>query len=337
MKVKNGIIWILAAVCFNLSIPVGAEGKATILKLGTLAPEGSIWMKGFHRVNQELQSRTGGTVKMRAYPGGVMGDDQTMLRKMRIGQIHIAGITGLGLASLCQDIQVVGTPFLFRDYAEADHVLTRLERRLKNDFKDKGHLLVAWSEIGFIYMMSNKPIASLEDFRGTKVWMPEGDRVSQSMFRKAGVSPVPLGIPDVLVALQTGLVDVVYSPPVGALALQWFTKIRHITRTPLSYALGGIVMTHKAFDRIPKEHQPVFREIFRESIAALNAQTRKDNEEALRVMAGEGIQFVDLSAEELSRFKAITQEATEEIAGEVFSVEIWQEVNTYLNEVRLDK
>jgi len=328
------ILWILAGICLTLSLPVRGEGKPVILKLATLAPEGSAWMKGFQKVNRELESKTNGSVKMRAYPGGVMGDDQAVLRKMRIGQIHIAGMTGPGLGSIFRDIQVLGTPFLFRTYEEVDHVLTRLTGRLAGGFRGKGYVLIGWSEIGFVYIMSNKPVARLEDFQGAKAWMPEGDPLSRAVFRRIGVSPIPLGIPDVLLALQTGLVDIVYSPPLGAIVLQWFTKVKYITRVPLSYALGGVVMTHKAYERIPEDHRITFKGIFRENIAGLNAQTRRDNEDALRVIEEEGIQSVDLSVQELARFQEIARETTEEIAGEVFSLEILEEVNTYLSEIR---
>ncbi len=330
-------MWIVVAFCLSLSLPTAGEGKPIILKLATLAPEGSPWMKTFYGVSSELESRTGGSLKMRAYPGGVMGDDYAVLRKMRIGQIHIAGVTGLGLGSICGDIQVLGTPFLFQNYDEVDHVLARVTERLENLFLEKGYVFLGWSEIGFVYMMSNKPVASLEALRGAKVWMPEGDPVSQTVFNKAGVSAIPLGISDVLVALETGLVDVVYSPPLAAIALQWFTKVKYITRVPLSYALGGVVMTEIAFKGIPENHQNFLKEIFRENLAPLNAQTRRDNEEALRVIMQEGIQPVDILPEELARLRKIALEATEELAGKVFSVAIQQDVNSYLNESREGK
>lgn len=337
MKLQKRMLLIFAGLSLTLSLPVQGEGKPIILKLATLAPEGSAWMKTFHKMNRELECKTEGLLKMRAYPGGVMGDDQSILRKMRIGQIHIAGLTGLGLGSICRDIQVLGAPFLFQNYNEVDYILAKVTDRLERAFQEKGYVLLGWSEIGLIYMMSNKPVASLDAVRGAKVWMPEGDPVSQAVFLKAGVSPVPLGIPDVLLALQTGLVDVIYSSPIGSIMLQWFTKVKYITRVPLSYALGGVIITHKAFESIPENHQKTLKEIFRKNSSALNDQTRRDNEEALRVIAQEGIQSVELSPHELAHFQKIAREATEEMAGKVFPVEILQELNTYLNEVRRGK
>jgi TRAP-type C4-dicarboxylate transport system substrate-binding protein len=249
----------------------------------------------------------------------------------------MAGITGLGLGFLCGDVQVLGAPFLFQTYDEVDYVLSRVTGRLTDVLQKKGYVLLSWSEIGFVYLMSNKPIISLEDFQDKKVWVPEGDPISQAVLEKTGVAPIPLSIPDVLLALQTGLVDVIYAPPLGAISLQWFTKVKYLTRVPLSYAIGGVVMTKKAFDTIPKEHQKVFQETFRENLAALNARIRRDNQEALQVMAREGITFVDVSPEELKRLQKIAQEAAEEIAGKVYPKESLDEVYGYLREARGEK
>jgi len=333
MKHQIRKLWTLAGLCLILVLPAQGEGKPFILKFATLAPEGSAWMKTFHKVNSELDSRTGGALKMRAYPGGVMGDDQAVLRKMRIGQLHMAGITGLGLGFLCNDIQVLGAPFLFQNYDEVDYVLSRVTDRFEQIIKEKGYILVNWSEFGFIYMMSTKPINTLEDLQGAKVWMPEGDPIAQGVFEKAGVSAIPLQISDVLMALKTGLVDVIYSPPVGAIILQWHTKVKYLTRVPLSYSLGGVVMTKEALTQISKDHRKILREIFLDNVTSLNAQTRKNNEEALQVMERSGITFTDVTPQELARLQGIAQEATVELAGKAFPKEGLEEIYKYLREV----
>ncbi len=269
---KNFKILLVITLLCALPVSLLAKEKENILKFATLAPEGSSWMKALNEANRELVSRTGGTLKVRAYPGGIMGDDRTVLRKMRIGQIQIAGLTGLGLGEIDQELQVLGTPFLFRTYEEVDHILPRITDRLEKVLEQRGYVLLGWSEIGFIYMMSNKPMSSVEAVRGAKVWMPEGDPVSQAVFEKAGVSPVPLAISDVLLALQTGLVDVIYSTPFGAIVLQWFTKVKYVTQAPLSYSLGAVVITRKSFEGLPDAHQKTLKEIFHKKLVTLNAE-----------------------------------------------------------------
>jgi len=218
-----------------------------------------------------------------------------------------------------------------------DHILPRVNDRLEKVLEEKGYVLLGWSEIGFIYMMSNKPMSSVKAVRGAKVWMPEGDPVSQAVFEKAGVSPVPLAISDVLLALQTGLVDVIYRTPFGAIVLQWFTKVKYVTQAPLSYSLGAVVMTRKSFESLPDDHQETLKEIFRDKLVTLNAEARKENEEALKLMAREGIQYVELSPQELARFRTVAREAIEDITGKVFSKKILETVKGQLAEFRRGK
>ena len=215
----------------------GAESSLTI-KLATLAPDGSSWIKTFNALNSEVMKKTGNRVQFRIYPGGVLGDETDMLRKMKIGQIQAAAITAGGLAVLFRDIDVLQIPFLFQKYEEVDTVLAKMDSFFRKGLEDSGHILLGWSEAGFIYLMSTIPISSVADLQKAKAWSWEESPISKAIFDEAKVSAIPLSIPDVLVGLQTGLVSVVYAPPTGAISLQWFTKVKYLTDVPLLYLAG---------------------------------------------------------------------------------------------------
>ncbi|UCD70477.1 MAG: TRAP transporter substrate-binding protein DctP [Syntrophobacterales bacterium] len=305
-----------------------------IIKLATLAPEGSPWMDAFHELNDEIKRKTDGQVKLKAYPGGVLGEDRDMLRKIRIGQIHAGGFTGMGLGSINGDIFVMEIPFLFQNYGEVDYVLARMDEHFRRGFEEKGYVLLGWSEIGFGYLLSNVPIISVKDIKGTKVWLWEGDPIASPVLRKAGITPIPLGIPDVLMALQTNLVEVVYAPPLAAIALQWFTKVKYMTDVPLAYSLGGILVDKGIFAKMPLNLQGIVKELFQYHSSLLNVRTRKDNEEAIRVMAKQGIKIVTPTAEETEQFKQISLEAIDELGSTVFSMDVLAEVRSHINQYR---
>ena len=106
------------------------------------------------------------------------------------------------------------------------------------------------TETGFTYLMSAKPTRTFDDLKGRKAWMMQDDPVSLAIVEAAGLSPVPLPISDVLTGLQTGLIDTVAAPPVGAIALQWFTKAKYLTDLPITYVCGTTVVSAKAFNRM---------------------------------------------------------------------------------------
>jgi TRAP-type C4-dicarboxylate transport system substrate-binding protein len=325
---------IFVLLFFGYPALVGAGGEQFTIKLATLAPEGTPWMNTFHKINEEIKKRTDGVVKLRAYPGGVLGGDRDMIRKIRIGQIHGGGFTGMGLGSINGDIFVMEVPFLFDNYEEVDHVLARMNEQFRRGFQKKGYVLLGWPEIGFVYLLSNVPITSVGDIKGTKVWLWEGDPIARPVFRKAGITPIPLGVPDVLMALQTNLIDVVYASPLAAIALQWFTKVKYMTDLPLIYSLGGILVSDRMFGKIPKNLQGIVKKVFQYHISHLNIRTRRDNEEAIRVMAKQGIKLVTPTDAETEGFKRISVEAIDGLGSKVFSRDVLVEVKSHIKRYR---
>jgi TRAP-type C4-dicarboxylate transport system substrate-binding protein len=333
-KAASLVAGILILLVFGYPASAGPGEEQFTIKLATLAPEGSPWMNTFHEVNDEIKRKTDGRVKLRAYPGGVLGGDRDMLRKIRIGQIHAGGFTGMGLGSINRDIFVMEIPFLFQNYGEVDYVLSKMDDRFRRGFGKKGYVLLGWSEIGFVYMLSNVPITSVKGIKGRKVWLWEGDPIAGPVLRKAGVMPIPLGIPDVLMALQTNLIDVVYASPLGAIAMQWFTKVKYVTNVPLIYSLGGVLVNKRMFEKIPSNLQEIVKEVFQYHSALLNERTRRDNDEAIRVMVKQGIKLVTPTEEETEKFKRISLEAIDELDDKVFSTDVLTEVRSHINQYR---
>ena len=321
-------------IFFLLISSIAQASDKFIIKLATLAPEGSVWMNAFHDLNKEVIKRTNGDVRFKFYPGGVLGDEIDMLRKIRIGQIHGGGFTGLGLGMIYKDVLVIQLPFLFNNYHEVDYVLKRMEGRFRKGFEKNGFVLLGWSDIGFVYLLSNSPIRSKRDTRGLKFWIWEGDKVASAVFKRLDIVPVPLGLPDILMALQTGLVDVVFSSPLGAIALQWFTRVKYMMDLPLTYAIGAVLISKRAFQRIPPNYQKIIRECANKYIQELNQRIREDNEKAKEIMIKHGIKITRPSKEDVAEFKKMCNTIAKGFSGKAFSREVLNELMFYLNEYR---
>jgi TRAP-type C4-dicarboxylate transport system substrate-binding protein len=246
-----------------------AQVPAEILKIATLSPDGTSWMRSMRGAGKEIRKRTDGRVRLRFYPGGVMGNDTSVMRKIRVGQLQGGAVTVGAVAAVDKDVQVYSIPFLFRDLKEVDHVRRRMDERLLAGLEANGFVSFGFAEGGFAYLMSRDPVESVRELKTRKVWSPEGDRVSLTAFESVGVSPVSLPVTDVLTALQTGLVDTVASPAVGAIALQWHTKVKYLTRVPLMYTYGFLVISNKAFRKLSAEDQALVREVLNRAFEAL--------------------------------------------------------------------
>jgi TRAP-type C4-dicarboxylate transport system substrate-binding protein len=307
----------------------GAETNITI-KLATLAPEGSSWMKTFTALNSEVKKKTENKVQFRIYPGGVLGDEMDMLRKMKIGQIQGVALTSAGLSTLFREMDVLQIPFLFQKYEEVDAVLTKMDSFFRKGFENNGYILLGWSEAGFIYLMSTVPITSVADLQKAKVWIWEQSPMSKAIFDEAKVSAIPLSIPDVLVGLQTGLVNVVYAPPTGAISLQWFTKIKYLTDVPLAYLAGAIVVKKETFQQISPSHQSSIIEISQRHLDQLKTVTRNENREAIRVMTKHGTKIVTPSKDQIDEFKRLSNQAMSRLGSQSFSKKVFNEVSSIL-------
>jgi len=306
-----------------------AESSVTI-KLATLAPEGSSWIKTFNALNSEVMKKTENKVQFRIYPGGVLGDETDMLRKMKIGQIQAAALTSGGLSPLFREIDVLQIPFLFQKYEEVDAVLTKMDSFFRKGFEDNGYILLGWSEAGFIYLMSTIPIASVADLRKAKVWIWEESPLAKTIFDEAKVSAIPLSIPDVLVGLQTGLVNVVYAPPTGAISLQWFTKVKYLTDVPLVYLAGAIVVSKATFQQISPSYQNSIIEISHRYLNQLKAVTRNENREAIQVMTKHGTKIITPSKDQIDEFKRLSNQAMGRLGSQSFSQKVLNEVSSIL-------
>jgi TRAP-type C4-dicarboxylate transport system substrate-binding protein len=289
-----------------LAVPASAR----TLKLATVVPEGSAWMKEMRKVGKEIEQKTQGRVRFKFYPGGIMGNDKTVLRKIRAGQLQGGAFTSGALAQVYPDIDLYGLPLMFSDYREVDHVRERMDEAMVAGLERAGFVALAITDGGFAYLMSQRPMRQVSDLGGAKVWTQEGDVMSATALEIVGVSPVQLSLADVYTALQTGLVNTVGAPAMGAIALQWHTKVKYLTDVPLTYLTGTFVIDGKVFARLAPEDQRVIREVVRGAAQRLDAGSRDGEESARRALRDHGIQFVSAAtpAEE-ERWHDITRQA----------------------------
>lgn len=304
------------------------------IKLATLAPENSSLMKIFREMDSELQKETEGRVGFRLFSGFVLGDERDVFRKLRIGLIHAATFTSTFLGDINPDMRPLQVPFLFNNYQEVDYVLEKMVQDFNESFSKQGFQVLGWSEVGFIYIMSTVPISKVEDLQGKKVWTMANSTMANAVFHKARVSPVTIGAPDVLVALQTKLLEVVYNSPYYALVTQWYTRVKYINDIPLAYIGGALIISNKMFSRLSPQDQETARRVCMKYLRRLTDRTRKDNEEALGVMLKRGVEKIHLQPGELERFKELLNQAINEVDPEVLPRDTLRKVKATLEEYR---
>jgi TRAP-type C4-dicarboxylate transport system substrate-binding protein len=278
---------------------------AKTIKIATLSPEGTFWMKHMRVGAKEIKEKTQGRVKFKFYPGGVMGNDDNVLRKIRIGQLQGGAITIGSLSQSTPDTTIYGLPYLFSSLDDAAEIRKTTDPMLSKIIEDNGFVNFGFAQGGFTYLMSKEPIRSLDDLRQRKSWIPEKSEVGLSVFRYVGVSPVSLSLSDVLTGLQTGLIDTVVTSPIGALALQWHTHIQYVTDQPVNYLAAMLIIDKKAFYKLSKTDQEIVREVMVKVYKKIDEQNKIDNVAARQALINQGVKFIKLTDNEKEEWEKI--------------------------------
>ena len=297
-RVLRNLLLALACLGAWQSCPVIAANQHFVLKFATLAPAGSTWMQLLDDWANEVREKSGGRLTFKIYPGGVQGDEPDVLRKIRFGQLQGGAFTGHGIGHIYSPARVLEMPFLFKGLDEIDYVRKRLMPTIEQGYRDNGYELMGWMEVGLIYFFSRDPIRSLDDLRKRRIWQWTGDPMGQAFFDAAGIAPIPLSIIDVYTSLSTGLIDTVYCPPLGAIALQWFTKTHYVTNVPMANGIGSLVVSRRFFQSLPQDLQKLLKSTGWKTGEKLIEVTRRDNRESLDILRKKGMEFV-LNPEDL--------------------------------------
>jgi len=330
-------MWLYGLIIL-IAIPGMIFSQKYKIKFASLAPEGSTWLNVMKEYDQAVREESGGQLGFKIYSGGVLGDDKTVLRKIRLGQLHSAGFTGVGLGEILPEVRILDSPFLFRSYDEVDFIINKFYDKFSRAFEEKDYILLGWAEVGFVYVFSQKPIQTKADMDGVKMWMWEGDPVAEATFEALGIAATPLSVIEVMTALQTGMIDAVYNSPLAAIAMQWFTKAKYMMEMPLADASGAVVISKKTFDELPPDFQQILLKNGKVYFNKLIKLSRQDNATAIETLKQNGIKIT--SAPPMSAQKKFEEDgkmARRLLIGKLYSEELLTQVENALVEYRKSK
>ena len=331
MTMRNSFLLIvMSGVCLLQGL-----AQENIIKFATLAPEGTMWMNVMREFDAAVRKESGGKLGFRFYPGGVQGEDKDVIRKIRLGQIHCAGLTGVGLGDIAPEVRILDTPFLFRNYDEVDFIYKKFADDFNKAFQDNNFVLLGWAEVGFVYVFTNSPVRSIADMNGVKMWMWEGDPVANAAFNSFGITPIPLSIVDVLTSLQTGLINGAYISPYAAIALQWNTRVKYMLSIPLADAAGAVVIARKKFDALSPDLQQILLRNGEKYLTELTRKSREQNADACVTLKKEGIVVNDPPSEKsIDLYREAGKKARQSLVGTLYSQDFLNRVESALVEYR---
>ncbi len=175
---------------------------------------------------------------------------------------------------------------------------------------------------------------SLDDLRKQKLWTLGDDPLGTSLIDKLKLAQFRSGIAEVDGALTSGRINACFSSPLGAIVLQWYTKVKYMASTPMVFAIGATVMSLDAVEQASPRIRRIVETIAKRSQKKARVAIRKANEDARKALLRKGITVVDVPKAMVDEPTAIGAMVQSELVGKVFSKEELAMVIGYRDEYR---
>jgi TRAP-type C4-dicarboxylate transport system substrate-binding protein len=325
---------VLAALAGTGALSERAEAKEVKIKLGTLAPEGSPWHNIIKRMGQRMKDMSGGKVNLVIYPGGVAGDEGDMVRKMRVGQLHAATITNIGLSRITRATVALQLPMTIQSYEELDYVRDKIGPKIAKEIEKQGFVVLNWGDAGWVHFFSKAQAQTPDDFRKLKLYVWNGDPESERAWKVARFNTVPLSSSDVMASLSSGMVDCYGTTPLFAETSQWFTSTKYMVAlnwTPLN---GATIVTKKQWEEIEPDLREKLLAVAVEEGKALNAEVRRLDDKSIKAMVERGLKVLTPDQKVVDDWQKTAEMAYPEIRGKVVPAEYFDEVLQLVKEYR---
>jgi len=313
-----------------ISIPL----QGITIKIGTIAPERSPWGKALQELSRDWMRISDGKVQLKIYPGGIAGNEDDMIRKVRMGILGGAALSNRGLKKIYSDIYILTIPFAIRSNRELSQVLDRLKPRFEAGIEKNGFKVVIWSTSGWVNFFSKKPILSPESIRPYRISFATGEPLLTQAWKKSGFQVIPNDLKDLMMALQSGMVDVFYLPPILAASGQYFAQAPYMCDLRVAPLLGAIVVSDRIWKQIPDSYKPEMMKTARKLSERLYNDTNRLELEALATMEKHGLKINRIPPDQFHAWQEIADKGISVLLGKAFSHEIYEEFNLILKEIR---
>lgn len=286
---------LLLLVVFSLAGSFSTAAAPLVIKVGTIAPEGSIWHNAILELRQQWQQLSGGQIELRIYPGGVLGDETEMVRKVQRRGLDGIVISGSGLPRIDSGVGCLNIPLLFDSYDELEYVRARVSSELERRIERRGFKVLAWAEAGWVYFFTKSPIHTPDELRRLRLWITPGFPEHERIFKELGFQVVPLPATDMLTSLQTGLIEAIDVPPLFALLDRSYQIAGFMTDLKWAPLNAAVVLSNQTWKKIPEHLRPKLAQVTQHIGQQLRQNVRKNENDALAEMQQRGLQVVKLN------------------------------------------
>ena len=311
------------------------SAQQTVIKMGTLAPDGSPWHQVLQQMGERWRRISGGKVKLTIYPGGVLGDEPDIVNKMRIGQIQAVALSGAGMAEIEPGVSCLQIPMMFESYEELDYVRDRMAPRLEKMIEARGFLVLNWGDAGWVHFFTRSPVTRLDDMRQMKLFTWAGDNDTLELWKANGFRAVPLAATDILTGLQTGLIEAVPTTPLYALLNQSFGLAKYMNDVKWAPLVGATLISKKTWESLPQAERGELFQAAKASGDGLRGGIRKMGDDAIAAMQKRKLTVVHANPSTVAEWRKEAEGVYPNLRGHTIPADLFDEVHKLRDEFRV--
>lgn len=323
---------LLAVLALAIVIPLSVSGLT--IKMGTLAPAGSPWDEALKKLSANWSEMTNGRISVVIYPGAIAGGEGDMVRKMRIGQLQAAAMTGSGLEGIVSDVFLLNVPFLFSNEAEANHVLEEVTPTYKKLFAEKGFVLLGWTIAGWINFFSREPVVTPRDLQMQKLAVAGNSPDQVQAWKNVGFHVIPLDTPNLMSGLSSGMIDALYTSPLAAASYQWFGIANNMCALNIAPLIGAIVISERTWRQIPESYRTDMEQSAKQVMKPLYADTRKLETQAMTVMENNGLTVNDVPPSVAQQWRSLLDRGVKPLIESSYSMSLYEKIKSLIQSYR---
>jgi TRAP-type C4-dicarboxylate transport system substrate-binding protein len=334
MTVQRCAVVVVAGFLLGSAAPHAQTKEPILIRVGTIVPRNSAWYDTLEYFRQEWRRILGSDFEIKLYPGGVLGDEQAMLQKVRTGQIDVVGLSSIGLSRIDRSVSCLQIPLMFDSWEELDYVRDRLAPELEKRIEGRDYKVLHWVDGGWVYAFSKQPASTPDDLRKLKLFTSSGDAETEKLYKGLGFNVIPMPITDALTSLQTGAIEAIPTVPLFAQLQGLYKRAPHMTDVRWAPLVGGTVISLRIWDRIPADKRPALIDAARKAGDRLRDAIRRLDPVSIQEMQKRGLKVIALDAAARASWQREAEQAWPRFRGEYCPADLFDSVRGLRQEFR---
>lgn len=273
---------LLLGLCALCAVALAQAAEPIIIKFSHVVAPDTPKGKAALTFKQLAEERTNGRVKVEVYPNSQLYKDREEMEALQLGAVQMLAPSLAKFGPLgVREFEVYDLPYIFPNKETLHRVMDgEIGQGLLKKLEPKGIIGLAYWDNGFKQMSANKPLKSVDDFKGVKMRI-QSSKVLEAQMRALGANPQVMAFSEVYSALQQGVVDGTENPVSNLYTQKMYEVQKHLTISDHGY-LGYAVITNKKFwDGLPPDIRAILEQAMKETTKYEREIAQKENDDAL--------------------------------------------------------